>query len=148
MYQALKAFYMTLAGLPYHEQSKVVNTFTLTLGPHGAQMADVVSSFKEAFSELRTGKWVLCSGEMTLVNISLLALTADMPQQAANSGSLAHQAEIGCRSCYCPRGSHRDLYYDVVSNGRYHFNTGIKRAHAMGIDRRGDQNTYFQSIGL
>lgn len=148
MYRALKAFYMTLAGLPYCERSKVSNTFTLTLGPHGAEMADVVSSFKDAFRELMTGKWVLIHGEMTLVNINLLALTADMPQQATNSGVLAHQAEIGCRSCYCPKGSRGDLRYDVVSNGRYHFDTGMKRAHAMGIGRRGDQNTYFRSIGL
>lgn len=148
MYRAFKAFYMTLAGLPYSARSKVANILTLTLGPHGAQMTDVVSSFREAFKELMTGKWVLCGGEMTFVNINVLALTADMPQQAANSGSLAHQAGIGCRSCYCPRALRGDLSYDVISNGRYYFDTCIKRVHAMGIDRRGDQNTYFRSVGL
>ena len=78
MHQSLKAFYMTLAGLPYSTHSKVANVLTLTLGPHGAQMADVVSSFKEAFKELMTGKWVLHNGDMTFININVLALTADL----------------------------------------------------------------------
>lgn len=148
MHRSLKAFYITLAGLPYSAWSKVANVLTLTLGPHGAQMADVVSSFKEEFKELMTGKWVLHDGDMTFVNINVLALTADMPQQATNSGSLSHQAKIGCRSCYCPNELYRDLTYDAVTNGQYHFETCIKHGRATGIARQGDQASYLQSVGL
>ena len=103
MYRALKGFYVTLAGLPYSECWKIANNFTLTLGPHGANLSQTVSCFKKAFQDLLLGKEFCINGECVILNISVIAFTADMPQQAVNSGALAHQANIGCQSCYCPK---------------------------------------------
>ena len=48
MYRSLKAFYITLASLPYAERRKVSNIFTLTLGPHGASFNSTVAHFKRS----------------------------------------------------------------------------------------------------
>ena len=50
----------------------------------------MVSSFKKAFKELITGKWVLHDGDIIFININILVFTADMLQQATNSGLLSH----------------------------------------------------------
>lgn len=79
MHQSLKAFYITPAGLPYAEQHKVLNNYTLTLGPHGADMGDAVASFKSMFNDLLMGKCVTVNGEDVILNINILVVTGDMP---------------------------------------------------------------------
>ena len=148
MYRALKAFYVTLAGLPYSERRKIVNNFTLTLGPHGADLEQCVLSFKEAFQDLLLGKEVCVNGENVLLNISVVAFTADMPQQAVNSGALAHQANIGCRSCYCPREHRGDMEYDTIENGRYYFDVALKRFEGQGIMGKSQSQYFFRKHGL
>lgn len=148
MYRALKAFYMTPAGLPYSQRRKVANNYTLTLGPHGADMAEAVLSFQKAFNDLIMGKWVDIDGEAVVLNVNVLAFTGDMPQQAANTGSLAHQAVVGCRSCYCRKENRGDLYFDVVGNGRYYFDIMLKRQQALQITGQSSQESYLRSFGL
>ena len=72
------------------------------------------------------GKEVCVNSENILLNISVVAFTADMPQQAVNSRALAHQANISCQSCYCPREHQGDMEYDTIKNGRYYFNVALK----------------------
>lgn len=148
MYRALKAFYITLAGLPYSERRKIVNNFTLTLGPHGADFDQSILCFSESFRELLLGKKVSVNGDYVFLNISVIAFTADMPQQAANSGALAHRANIGCRSCYCPKERRGDMDYDIVENGRYYSEVALKRLHGQGIKSKTQCNEFFRSHGL
>lgn len=79
MHQSLKAFYITPAGLPYTEWCKVSNNYTLTLGPHRADMGDAVASFKSIFNDLFMGKCVTINGEDVILNINVLAVTGDIP---------------------------------------------------------------------
>jgi hypothetical protein len=126
-YRSLKAFYITLASLSYAERRKVSNMFTLTLGPDGTSFGDTVASFKGSMHELERGTVVEINGQKVLLMAFIFVYTGDMPQQAANSGFLGHQAKIGCRSCYAPEQSRGDLEYDVVMKGRYHFESKEKR---------------------
>jgi hypothetical protein len=126
-YRSLKGFYLIPACLPYFERRKESNVFTLTLGPHGADMADIVKCFEAEIQDLEKGITMNINGVAKKVIGFIMALTGDMPQQASNSGFLQHNAKFGCRTCYCPDTERGNLTFDVISKGRYHFQTLLKR---------------------
>ena len=49
MYRALKAFYWIPLFMPYDERRKLANVFTLSRGPHGADINDVIAAFAHLF---------------------------------------------------------------------------------------------------
>ena len=120
MYRALKAFYWIPANLAYEERRKIANVFTLSLGPHGAAIGDVVEAFAESIRELDRGCLLNINGEDWMVCAFTLAFLGDIPQQADNAGFLRHTANLGCRSCWCPKKKKSKLDYDIVGFGRYH----------------------------
>ena len=130
MYRALKAFYLIPANLPYEERRKVANVFTLTLGPHGAAIADVVEPFSRAIRKMDKGCNLEINGESTEVCAFIISLIGDMPEMAENGGFAHHSAQKGCRSCFCPKNSRGDLDFDTVTNGRTHFETIRQREFA------------------
>jgi hypothetical protein len=148
MYRSLKGMYVTPAGLPYNERRKVGNNFMLTLGPHGASFDDVISSFQKDFQSLEKAVELKVNGEVTTVTMFVLAYTGDMPQQAANGGFLSHRGIIGCRSCYCPQTKRGDLDYDVVLNGRYHYETLRKRQEGNELPTATEQKDFWRENGL
>ncbi|KAL8755627.1 MAG: hypothetical protein Q9184_004742 [Pyrenodesmia sp. 2 TL-2023] len=129
-YRALKAFYWIPSALPYDERRKLSNVFTLTLGPHGASMEDVVEAFYRDFRTLdRGGHLMEINGEEVSVCAFSIMLIGDMPQQADNSGFMRHSARFGCRSCFCPSENRSDLTFDITEHGRYHSDTVQARQH-------------------
>ena len=54
-YRYLKGFYLTPASLPYAEHRREKNMFTLTLGPHGATMPDIVKSLESELQVFEKG---------------------------------------------------------------------------------------------
>jgi hypothetical protein len=148
MYRSLKGFYMTPASLPYVQRRRVSNTFTLTLGPHGASMQDIVKSFETKFQQLERGLLVSVKGEQVLMNAFVLCYTGDMPQQAANCGFLAHNAHIGCRICRCPKEKRGDLKYDIILNGRYHHEILQQREQGQKLLLSGERDEFWRSHGL
>jgi hypothetical protein len=148
MYRSLKGMYVTPAGLPYAERRKIGNNFTLTLGPHGASFNDVISSFQRDFQSLEKANELKVNGEATTVMMFVLAYTGDMPQQAANGGFLSHRGIIGCRTCYCPQENRGNLSYDIVSNGRYYYETLGKRKEGNGRPTAKERETFWKERGL
>ncbi|KAL8915964.1 MAG: hypothetical protein Q9208_008764 [Pyrenodesmia sp. 3 TL-2023] len=142
MYRAIKAFYWIPAALPYADRRKIANVFTLCLGPHGAAIEDIVKAIQKEFQELDRDYQ-----EMTIFAYTLM-LTGDMPQQAENSGLLRHTARLGCRSCYCPSETKEDLTYDVTVNGRYHFETEIKRLEIAGLGNKSAKERFTRETGV
>ena len=147
-YRSLKGFYLTPANLPYSERRKEDNNFTLTLGPHGATMTDIVKSLKSGLQVFEKGLKIFVNGIPTTVCAFTMAFTGDMPQQAANSGALSHNAKIGCRTCYCPRDKKWNLLYDVISHGRYHHNTLLKRQKGNAIQQKSEREKFWKANGL
>ena len=146
-YRSLKGFYLTPASLPYAERRREKNMFTLTLGPHGATMPDIVKSLESELQVFEKGVRIVVNGETTTVCAFTMALTGDMPQQAVNSGALSHNAKIGCRSCYCPSDKRGDLQYNVISHGRYHYDTLLTRKE--GNAKSGtEQKKFWKKKGL
>ncbi|KAE8357875.1 hypothetical protein BDV27DRAFT_150949 [Aspergillus caelatus] len=134
MYRALKAFYLIPAGLSYSARRQVGNLFTLTLGPHGAAVEDVIASFQGSFKDL--------------ISAFIMAFTGDMPQQAKNSGALNHNARFGCRFCYCSKEQRADLTFDTVLKGRYHFDTIQKLAEGHRYSTKTERQEFFTKYGL
>ena len=47
----------------------------------------------------------------------------DTSQQQVNAGFKSHNADYGCRNCLAFQEDLEQLDYDVVSKGRYHYQT-------------------------
>ncbi|KAN0083034.1 hypothetical protein V8E54_002122 [Elaphomyces granulatus] len=147
-YRSLKDFYLTPANLPSSERRKEDNNFTLTLGPHGATMTDITKSLKLGLQVFEKGVKILVNGIPTTVCAFTMAFTGDMPQQAANSGTLSHNAKIGCRTCYCPRNKKWNLLYGLISHGRYHHDTLLKRQKGNTIRQKSEREKFWKANGL
>ena len=68
-YRSLKGFYLTPACLPYLERRREKSIFTLTLGPHGAEMTDIVKCFEAEIQDLEKGVKMKINGIETMVNV-------------------------------------------------------------------------------
>jgi hypothetical protein len=147
-YRSLKGFYLTPACLPYSERRRERSIFTLTLGPHGADMTDIVKCFEAEIQDLEKGLRMKINGVETMVNVFIMALTGDMPQQAINSGFLSHNAKFGCRTCYCPEDKRGDLAYDVISNGRYHHQSLLIRENGNSKPTLAQQKVVWKENGF
>ena len=123
MYRALMGMYMILAGLSFVERSRPSNIVPLTLGPHGADMEDIVSTLESFRRKLEHGVGVKINGKTIRLVAFVLAFVGDMPQQQANSGMNSQNApwmsSVPCltstrlptvatitRSCGCGTGVH------------------------------------------
>jgi hypothetical protein len=124
MYPALKGFYIIPIGLFYSERRLLGNIFTLTLSLHGASIDDVVASFRSELDKLSRGTWMTVNGAKTLVTAFPLAFTGDVPQQAKNSGALAHNAIIGV---IVQKSSGIILDFNTLNYSCYYFKIGALR---------------------
>jgi hypothetical protein len=99
-HRSLRAFYLSPARLDYKERRQVSNQFTMTMGPHGADIEDIVKHMApEVESMAEEGTMVdLEDDETYIVRAFPIVLTGDMPQNADNAGFMRHQAQKGCRA--------------------------------------------------
>ncbi|PWY81995.1 hypothetical protein BO70DRAFT_44128 [Aspergillus heteromorphus CBS 117.55] len=148
MFRALKGIYLTPAGLSYAGRRRLANSFTVTLGPHGASFQDVLANIHTDLETVAKGFYSTIHGKQVLVTASVMALTGDMPQQAKNSGMLSYSADIGCRTCYCPRSKQYQWSYDTVSHGRYHFQHQYYRTEGDHKATVPEQQRYFNAVGI
>ena len=148
MYRAFKAFYLIPACLPYEERRKLANVFTLTLGPHGAKINDVVEAFRKPVEQLDHGIELEINGEDEAIWAFGMTLLGDMPQQADNGGFLRHTAKRGCRTCYCPNTDRSNLEFDIILNGRYHWDTMMRREDAQELDTGAEKRRFTEDTGI
>jgi hypothetical protein len=80
MYRSMMGMYMILAGL-----SRRCNVLPLTLGPHGSNMEDIVSTIE---SILHKGVEVKIYEKTVRLVSFVLAFVGDLPQQQANSQNM------------------------------------------------------------
>ncbi|KAF6223757.1 hypothetical protein HO173_013218 [Letharia columbiana] len=147
MYRALKAFYLIPACLDYAERRKLANVFTLSLGPHGANIKDVVEAFRKPIQDLDRGIELEVNGVTDIFWAFALTFLGDMPQQADNGGFMRHTATMGCRTCYCSKDERANLDFDIVGNGRYHWETTQQREFAGDLDGA-ELKEFIQDTGI
>jgi hypothetical protein len=126
MYRSLMGVYLTLASMNLRQRSRRANMFPLTLGPHGSNFSDVISSIV-GLAQLDKGIEIEINGEKKFVCVYILAFTGDMPQQQENSGFKRQSANRGCRSCLVEEWNRGDLGFDIVLQGRYHYHVTALR---------------------
>jgi hypothetical protein len=147
MYRAFKGFYITPANIEYIDRRKPGNQFTLTLGPHSVNMSDIVHNLEPGMSKCGGGVMIDINGRKTLVKAFPITITGDMPAGADNSGFYRHNANLGCRAYKVPQSERGDVHFDIIHNGRYHFDTIFKRDE--GQEKDGAQKTkFFKDLGL
>ncbi|RPA95736.1 hypothetical protein L873DRAFT_1845836 [Choiromyces venosus 120613-1] len=121
-YRSLTGVYLVASSLPLRERTRLVNTFPLTLGPHGCSVSSIFETLGPAMSKLEGGHTqVLISNIRKILLAPALALLGDMPQQAENMGFKIQNALFGCRLCLIPLKIYGNLDYNTISKGRYHF---------------------------
>ncbi|RPA93134.1 hypothetical protein L873DRAFT_1598834, partial [Choiromyces venosus 120613-1] len=121
-YRSLTGVYLVPSSLPFRERTRLVNTFPLTLGPHGCSVSSIFETLGPAMSKLEWGHTqVLISNIRKILLAPALALLGDMPQQAENMGFKKQNALFGCQLCLIPSKIYGDLDYNTISKGRYHF---------------------------
>ena len=123
MYWVLKAFYWILTCLPYLKWQRVINVFTLSLGPYEAKMEDMIDIFSKSIQKLNWECVMTVNEEEVIICAFIMILTGNMSQQVNSEGFLQHSACMNCHTCFCFKKSHGDLYFDVFRNEWYHWQT-------------------------
>jgi len=100
VYRSLMGIYLIPACLQASERAKISNVYPLTLGPHGSNFPDVISSLT-GLTALDQGMELDITGTGQRVRISAfcLAFLGDMPQQQDNAGFKRPTAVRSCRQC-------------------------------------------------
>ena len=121
-----------MANQTFQERTRRANVLPITLGPHGSNFSDVVEAMS-ALIDLDKGYTMTIDNPNLKINgeVKVYAHTmtyiGDMPQQQANSGNKSQRATRGCRFCYITEDERGNLDYDIITNGRFHFQVQLCR---------------------
>ncbi|KAI1432614.1 hypothetical protein GGR50DRAFT_696883 [Xylaria sp. CBS 124048] len=127
MYRSLMGIYLTPEFLPADLRSKRANIFPLTLGPHGAELTDILAGLFH-IRHLDGGAEVVLPDEKRVFVCSFVGcITGDMPSQQKLSGCLSPRATVPCRYCLVRGDDKANLDFDVVNRGKYHMQIEIDR---------------------
>jgi hypothetical protein len=147
MYRPTTGYYLQFAFLNESDRKRRMNVFPITLGPFGAKWEDIVAALVH-LRDLEFGIEIqLDTGEHVTVCAPCLAYVGDMPQQQNNAGCKSQNAKFFCRSCLIGPKDKGNIRYDVVANGRYHFEMKRVRAEANHMAKN-DWVDKFKKIGL
>ena len=134
MYRSLMGIYMPFTSLNSTERNRRANVFPLTLGPHGSNLNNVMDTL-HGIRDLDRGMTMTIDGEEKTVCAYIMAYLGDMPQQNENAGFKKHIADRGCRTCLITSKERHQLSFDVVKNGRYHFQMMHLRKYAESLNK-------------
>jgi hypothetical protein len=149
MYRPIPGFYAQFAFMNQLDRKRQINVFPITLAPFAAKWEDVVHSLMH-LKELETGVEIkLDNGSKVTLCAPCLAYVGDMPQQQGNAGCKNQKAEHYCRSCLISSKDdyQKNLTFDIVAQGRYHYETERIREEAKQWHRKMRDQT-FQKLGL
>jgi hypothetical protein len=128
MWKSFMGIYLQHASLRSSEAERQSNIIPVTLGPHGSNFHDVITTL-EPIRVFDRGLKLLINGQVTFVCGFVMAFTSDMPQQQTNSGCLGPTANQGCRSCTADSSTRHDLDFDITQHARGHFELLRQRKH-------------------
>jgi hypothetical protein len=126
MYKSLTGVYLIPSNLSLKERTRLVNVFPITLGPHGSNLENVLACLEPTMKALERGlpmRLNVGNGSIKELRVCSLALEfmGDTPQQNENAGFLRSNAVFGCRACFIPSQQYNNLDFDIVTQGRYHY---------------------------
>lgn len=149
MHRPITGFYAQFVFMNELDRKRRFNVFPITLAPFAAKWGDVIYPLMH-LKEPGIGIEIsLDNGIMKTVCAPCIPFVGDMPQQQANAGCKNQKADHYCRSCLI---SSKDDYknnadFDIVANGRFHFETERVRRNALTLPKR-SRDKLFTSFGL
>ncbi|KAI1356515.1 hypothetical protein F5Y01DRAFT_267611 [Xylaria sp. FL0043] len=119
MYRSIEGLYFFPQFFDVHVRNRRSSVITATLGPYGAQRADI---FKTLFrtTDLDRGTELVINGKSIFVCSFVSAIIGDMPSQQELSGCLGPTANYPCRYCLVSSGEKGDMDFDISRLGKYH----------------------------
>ncbi|XDG03304.1 hypothetical protein ABKA04_002919 [Annulohypoxylon sp. FPYF3050] len=148
MYRSLTGMYLITEFFPEHLRSRRSSVYPLTLGPHGSDLADVFRGLFHTLS-LDRGRELTIDGESIFVCAFMSCITGDLPSQQKLSGCQGPTANMPCRYCIVSDKNKANLSFDIINNGRYHYQTLIARKECEDLARSAsNEKTRLNSIGL
>ncbi|RYC59161.1 hypothetical protein CHU98_g7042 [Xylaria longipes] len=149
MYVSLTGIYLTPEFFTTELRSRRSNTFPLTLGPHGSDLADVLTGLFH-IRNLDSGVELALNNNTHVFVCSFVnCITGDMPSQQKLSGCLGPTATLPCRNCFVKGEDKANLHFDIVNQGRYHMQTEIDRRK---VEQRAksqrQEETLLRELGL
>lgn len=119
-HHSLDGLYIIPASLEFTFRNTLTNVNVWMLGPPGADQNDLAQCIKPDSLAAAAGfEATLPDGERVYLVMTVLAYTADLPQQNKLAGIMSHQANHGCRSCTVHKEHLGDPDVDVPYGGRY-----------------------------
>ena len=95
--------------------------FTLFLGRNGASIKCVVEAFSKPPRQLDQSVGLEVNDNPTTILAFAMTFLEDTSQQADIAGFTRHSANMGCRICFCHEDQRAEVDYDIITNGRYHW---------------------------
>lgn len=141
---------MILAGLLFYERTRRTNVLALTLGPHGSNIEAVVRAIGPLLRQLDDGQLLNIPrrDEPVFVCAYTVFYIGDMLQQQENSGIKSQNANRGCRSCFVSKDKRGNLQYNLVSNGRFHYENKRTRAYMNSLSTQKKRDDYSVATGI
>ncbi|KAG6140097.1 hypothetical protein E4U25_005470 [Claviceps purpurea] len=118
MYRAIEGLYLMPQYVPAAEREKLCSLIPLTLGPFGANKADIYKALNY-LCELEKGKVVMVNGQEIFVCAFVSAFVGDMMEQQELSGCMSHRASNSCRYCRLGKDDRGAMDFDLTRDGRF-----------------------------
>lgn len=147
MYRSLEGIYLIPQFLPRNLRTRRSNLIPLTLGPFGADLADVFECLYH-LCELDSGVEIDIQGKKTFVCSFVGAIIGDMPSQQKLSGCLSHQATKPCRYCLISNSDRANLDFNIVEFGRYGEQMLLDSAKIRSEKNKSRQENSARALGM
>ncbi|KAI5806056.1 hypothetical protein EDC01DRAFT_626159 [Geopyxis carbonaria] len=147
VYCSLTGIYMIISAQNLRDRTRRNNIIPLTLGPHGSDLRDVMTALGPFMRKLEVGVEIMLDSQY-LVIAPALGFLGDMPQQAENMGFLRQNATFGCRTCLIPSEHYSNMEFDILTKGRYHYQTQSLRKEALTMQSKKARETILQASGM
>ncbi|KAI1430453.1 hypothetical protein GGR50DRAFT_690442 [Xylaria sp. CBS 124048] len=119
MYRSIEGLYYIPQFFDIRIRNRRSSVITATLGPYGAQRADVFKALAHS-SRLDRGTELIVNGKPIFVCSFVAAIIGDMPSQQELSGCLGPTANRPCRYCLAASDEKSDVNFDIRNLGKYH----------------------------
>ena len=147
MYCSLLGIYITPAGMNARERTRRQNIFPITLGPFGSSFDDIIGALYY-LSRLDYGVHLEINGTEKFVCGFVMAFTRDMAASQGFKGLISAIADYGCGFCLAHKSQRVNLDFNIIKNGRYHYQTINLRRQSEMLSNKSQRLKFFQKIGM
>ena len=128
MYKVLKAFYLILTNLIFHERRKIINVFIFIFESHEVALKNMIDVIAKFIRQLNKNIILNINNKNQEICAFTFELIKNMSQQTNNSKIFRYNVEKDCRFCFIFKKK-TNFNFDVIIYDKYHFKTIQQRAN-------------------